>query len=128
LAARPGPDPTAPAVGSLRWLVTIAQRAQSPDPNSAGIAESFRDVQDVWADIQPLGPLTFYAGMQVDTPVTHRVTIRFLDWLDTTYVIVRRSTRPDGTVREEIFRIRRVMDLDGRKRFTRAEVELEQRA
>lgn len=123
------PDPTVVEIGSLRWPVTIAQRTQAADPNSTGIEEDFRDIKAAWADIRPMGPLTFYAGMQVDTPVTHRIVMRWLDWLDTTYVIIRRSSRPtDLSTRTEIFRIRRTLELDGRKRFISCECELERRA
>ena len=122
------PPKEQPRIGQLRWPVTIARRAQDADPDSTGIVESWRDVLDVRADIQPIDAMTFYAGTQVDTPTTHRVIIRFLDWLDTTHAIIRRTYRPDNTVREELFRIRRVRELEGRKRFCELECEQERRA
>ena len=122
------PRDTNPPIGTLRWPVMIAQRGQAADPNSPGIVETFRDVQEVRADIQPVEAMTYYAGMQVDVRATHIVTVRFIDWLDTTHVVFRRTMRPDDTVREEMFRIHRVRELDGRKRFVALETELEQRA
>jgi hypothetical protein len=124
--AAPPRDAT-PAIGSLRWPVTIAQRAQAADSVSTGIAETYRDIMDVRADIQPIEAMTFYAGMQVDSPTTHAVTIRWLDWIDTTHVIQRKTYRTDGSVRTEMFRIRRVQELAGRKRFLLLECEQERR-
>lgn len=120
--------PRNPPIGTLRWPVIIAQRGQAPDPNSTGIIETFNDVLEVHADIQPIGGVTYYAGMQVDVTITHTVTIRFIDWLDTTHVVFRRRTRPDGSVREEMYRIRRIREIEGRLRFMDLDCELEKRA
>ena len=122
-----GPDPNAVRIGSLRWQVVIAARAQYPDPDSPGIIESLADEQTVRADIQPIGAMTFYAAEQVDTPLTHRIVIRWLDWVDATHVVFRVTKRPDGSNMIERFRVRRVMPLDGRQRFLRMDCELEQR-
>ena len=121
-----GPDPNAVRIGSLRWRVTIATREQYPDPDSPGIVERLADEQTVRADIQPIGAMTFYAAEQVDTPVTHRIVIRWLDWVDTTHVVFRITKRPDGSAMVERFRVRRVMPIDGRQRFLRMDCELEQ--
>ena len=120
------PDPKRIEVGSLRWLVTIAQRNQSPT-TIGGMDESLTEIIKVRANVQPTGALTFYGSAQVDTPVTHRVTIRWLDWIDTTYVVLRDTRRLDGTTRRETFRIRRIMEIDGRKRFAVLECEEEKR-
>jgi head-tail adaptor len=124
----PPPDPNAVSIGSLRWPVVIATRAQAADPDTAGILETYKDNQTVRADVQPMGPMTFYAAEQVDRPVTHKIVIRWLDWMDATCVIFRVTRRPDGTSRIERFRVRRVMEVDGRKRFLRCDCELEERA
>ena len=122
-----GPDPNAVRIGSLRWQVVIATREQYPDPDSPGIVERLADEQTVRADIQPIGAMTFYAAEQVDTPLTHRIVIRWLDWVDATHVVFRVTKRPDGSNMVERFRVRRVMPLDGRQRFLRMDCELEQR-
>jgi head-tail adaptor len=121
------PDPNAVRIGSLRWQVVIATREQAADPNSAGILETIAKAQTVRADVQPIGPMTYYAAEQVDTPVTHRIVMRWLDWIDTTHVIFRTTTRPDQSLMVERFRVRRVMSVDGRQRFLRLDCELEQR-
>ena len=89
--------------------------------------ETLTQIISVQADIQPVGPMTFYGAAQVDTPVTHKVRIRWLDWIDTTHVIIRDTIRPDQTTRREVFRIRRTMEVDGRQRFLEMECELEKR-
>lgn len=121
------PDPTRVPIGALRWAVTIAQRVQTASTTTTGITEGYTAIAYVRADIQPIGAMTFYAGEQVDTPVTHRVRLRWLDWLDTTYVLQRQMHRLDGSVRTELFRIRRVKEVDGRRRFIELECELEKR-
>jgi SPP1 family predicted phage head-tail adaptor len=123
-----GPDPNAVRIGALRWRVVIATREQAADPDSAGILETIAKTQTVRADVQPIGPMTFYAAEQVDTPLTHRIIIRWLDWLDTTCVVFRSTKRADGSERIERFRVRRVLEIDGRKRFVHLDCELEQRA
>jgi head-tail adaptor len=124
---RQGPDPGAVPIGSLRWPVTIATREQAADPDGAGFVEMIALAQTVRADVQPIGAMTFYAAEQVDTPVTHRIVMRWLDWVDTSHVILRTTKRPDGSDMTERFRVRRVMAIDGRQRFLRLDCELERR-
>lgn len=114
-------------IGQLRWPVTIATRTQVPDPFGPGLKDVLDALPTVHADIDPIGPLTFYAAAQTDRPVTHIVRMRWMDWIDTTCVIFRTTTRPDGTFRSEVFRVRRVKEDDGRKRFIDLECEQESR-
>ena len=123
----PGPDPNAVRIGSLRWRVVIATREQAADPDSAGLRETIAKRQTVRADVQPIGTMTFYAAEQVNTPVTHRIVIRWLDWVDTTCIVFRITKRPDESEMVERFRVRRVMPIDGRQRFLRLDCELEKR-
>ena len=115
-----------PRIGRLKWLVSIAQRRNEPT-DGGGLSDEYVDVLSVHADIEPMGPMTFRLGVQTDTPATHIVTIRWLDWVDTNNVILRKTKRPNDTIRSELFRIRRVMENDGRKRFLTLECEQEER-
>lgn len=116
-------------IGDLRWPIIIARREQTSDgPGGSSLTETLVDVMQVRADIQPVGALTYYGGVQTDRPITHRVRLRWLDWLDETHVFVRRTYRADLSVRTEIFRIRRVKEVQGRKRFIEVECEQESRA
>jgi hypothetical protein len=118
---------SAPTIGEMRWPITIAQRSQAPT-SGGGIAETLNNPFTWWAKIEATRPQTFYGTAQVDTPVTHFMQIRFLDWLDTTYVISRDLTLPDGSTRTELFRIRRVKEEGtGPLRWLDLEVELEKR-
>ena len=114
-------------LGRLRWTVLLATREQYAQINSTGIDEVLEDLQPVKADVQPVGALTFWgvAGEQVDGPITHRIFIRWLDYLDNKHVAIRRTLRKDETWRTETFRVRRVREICGRKRFVILEVELE---
>ena len=112
------------AIGSLRWRVAVCSRPQAQS-GTTGIAETLVTIATVWADVQPIGALTFWSAQQTDTPVTHRIRMRWLDYLDNTHVITRASTRPDGSTRTEVFRVRRIKELGGRKRFVEIEAELE---
>lgn len=120
------PDPRRVEIGSLRWPVTIAKRIQAA-AGASTITETLTDIITVRADVQPLGPMTFIAAQQTDRPLTHKIRIRWLDWLDLTHIIIRRTIRPDLTTREEIFRIRKIGEIDGRKRFCEILAEMEHR-
>jgi head-tail adaptor len=120
------PDPRRVEISSLRWPVTIALRTQSA-ASTSGIQEALTEIIQVRADVQPVGAMTFYGSAQIDTPITHRITVRWLDWLDTKHIIIRDTLRLDQTTRREIFRVRRVMEIDGRKRFILCECDLELR-
>jgi hypothetical protein len=118
-------------VGDLRWPVVLGRRRQNFDaPGGVSIFEDYVQVERLRAKVEPIKEATFYmvAGLteQIDIGVTHRITFRFLDYIDNTYVVVRDSLRPNGTIRRELFRIRRVKELNGRKRFTSLDAELEQ--
>jgi head-tail adaptor len=120
-----GAIPGSSGIGALRWLVTLYRRDQAPGPGNA-IAENLVPIATVHADIQPTYPTTFYASAQIDIPVTHLVRLRWADYVENIHVIMRTTERPtDQTLRTELFRVRRIKEVGGRKRFTELEVELE---
>jgi hypothetical protein len=117
---------TSNGLGALRWQVKLCQRIQTPSLSDTAITEDFVTLAIVHADIQPTYPSTFYLGVQVDTPVTHLIRMRWNDYVETTNIVTRTTTRPtDGTNRTEIYRVRRVKEIGGRKRFIEIEAELE---
>lgn len=109
----------------MRWLVTLATRYQAPAADGAGIEETVAERVVVYADIQAVGAITLWDAQQTDTPITHRIFMRWHDYLDQTKVVLRSSTRPGGKVRTEVFRVRRIKELGGRKRFVLIEAEME---
>lgn len=115
-----------PAIGDLRWRVTIANRLQVPSTNpDAGITETYAALQSVHASIEPTRESTFYDSIAVDRPVSHRITMRWLDHIDVTQAILRTTTRKDGSLKTEVFRIRTIGEIGGRKRFITLSCELE---
>jgi hypothetical protein len=120
------PEPV--RIGKLRWAVRLVQRQQTAPPSPAtGITEVPADPIITHADIQPMSAMTFYGAIAADPdrPVTHRITMRWTDYLDYTHAIERVTDRPDGTQRVETFRVRRIMEIEGRKRFVAIECQLE---
>lgn len=111
-------------VGKLRWLVTLAYRTETPDLTT-GLTESYTAVDEVHCNIVPINSMTFIGAEQIDSPFTHKIYLRWKDYPQGYDVIIRQTLRPDDTARYEIFRIRRVMEIGGRKRFICCEAELE---
>lgn len=115
----------ASGIGALRWPVSLCERRQAPGPEGA-ISESLVLLARVHADIQATYPGTFYLSAQIETPVSHLIRLRWCDYLPLTHVIIRATRRPnDDTLRGEIFRVRRLKEVGGRKRFAEVEAELE---
>jgi hypothetical protein len=134
VARQPNPYPTEVAIGELRWPLVLYVRKQTPDPQSTSIVETLVSPVTgaagsglaVMGKVEPMGAMTFYAAVQVDTPLTHRITFRYVDGIDTTWLIQRITVNVDGTPRTESFRVRRVLEVDGRRRWIMVEGELEQ--
>jgi hypothetical protein len=113
-------------IGALRWLVTLYRRDQNPDTASTAIVETLVPIATTHADIVATYPGTFYNSVAVDTPVSHLIRMRWQDYVETTHVIMRSTLRPsDGTQRTELYRVRRIKETGGRKRFVEIETELE---
>jgi len=105
--------------------VTLYRRDQRPADDLA-LDENLVRLARVHADIQPTYPSTFYQSTQVDTPITHMISIRWQDYPSTIDVVVRVTGRNnDGSLRGELFRVRRTKEVAGRKRFLQMECELE---
>lgn len=115
-------------IGKLRWPVKLFRRDQIPDSVSAAILENVAEAQRLYANIEPLRPMTFYAGINAEPAAapTHLIETRWLDGIDVRHAFVRETKRRDGTPRIEVFRVRRAMgDVDGKKARSRFEVQLE---
>lgn len=114
------------SIRDLRWPVWLFARSQTPDPESCGIIETATGIRYIHAGIVPMGRMTFYQAAQTDNPPTHIIIVRWADYVDTTHALVRQTRRPvDQAIRTEVFRLRRVSEDDGRKRFTVFDAELE---
>lgn len=111
-------------IGRLRWKVQFAVRSQVPDAGT-GIVETLVTPQSVHADIQASSDATFWGSTQVETPITHTITLRWQDYPDNTVAVIRATQLPSGGQRVETFRVRKVNELAGRKRFIRLACQLE---
>ena len=116
-------------IGQLRWPVRLVQRLQTAQlAPGVSITEVAADPIIRHADIQPLGATQFFGSITADPdkPVTHRVIMRWTDYVDYTHAIERVTTRPNGSQRVETFRVRRIYEIEGRKRFVCLKCQLEQ--
>ena len=120
-----GQLPALHGIGQLRWRVALYRRDQAPAPDLAA-EETLVLLGRAYADIQPTFASTFYQSTQVDTPITHMINIRWADYPTTIEVVTRVTERQtDGTLRGELFRVRRTKEIGGRKRFLQMECEIE---
>ncbi len=62
--------------GRLRHRVTLQNAADTAD-GGGGFTTTWSDVATVWAAIEPLKSRERLFAQQLETPVTHRVTIRY---------------------------------------------------
>lgn len=62
--------------GMLRHRVTL-QRFQQGQDAYGGPVETWEDVATVWASLEAVSGREFFASQQVQSEVTHKVTIRF---------------------------------------------------
>lgn len=118
--------PDDPRIADLRWPVIIARREQAPAAGGE-IQETLTHVARVRADIQPIGTSTFWGTQATDAPVTHSIRMRWIAGIDNTYVILRETLSPLNLPITELYRVRRTMDLGGRKRWLLIQAELEVR-
>lgn len=95
------PDP-----GELKNQITLRRIAGFPGED--GIWPTIPEEIFVWSKIEQPGATTFQAGVQINDIVTHYFTIRYRRHIENNYEIV---------FRDEVFRIKRVRDLNNARRF-----------
>jgi len=106
-------------------MVTLYRRDQTPAEDLA-TEETLVRLARVHADVQSSYLSTIVQTTQIDGPVTHIINIRWRDYPENIQVVTRVTERaPDGTLRGEIFRVRRTKEVGGRKRYLQMECELE---
>ncbi|WP_339521817.1 phage head closure protein [Pseudomonas sp. EL_65y_Pfl2_R96] len=102
-----------PSAGELDRRITLRLRTDIPAPDQ-GLDSIFLDQKKRWAKIEPVGTAVYTAGIQTDVKITHRVTLYYLKGLSDAHEIVHGSI---------IYRVRRVADMNGTRRYTLLEVE-----
>ncbi len=63
-------------IGALRWVVTLFRRDQAPADDLA-LEETLVPIACVHANIDPAWESTFWQSTQIETPVTHAITMRW---------------------------------------------------
>lgn len=102
-----------PTTGELNRRVTIRRRSDLPAPDMS--TETVFDAQiQRWAKIEPVGSVVYAGSVQIDAAVTHRVIVRFWDGLTDHHEVVHG---------DRIYRVKRITDMNGGRRFTALEVE-----
>jgi len=96
-----------PSIGDLRHRVSIQSVAQSSD-GQGGYTEGWSTDSTVWAKIDPLNGYERMQAQQLASPVTHKVTIRYLSGLTTKHRLLSGS---------RVFAIKEVINLAEENRF-----------
>jgi len=101
------------AAGQLRHSVTLEQRTSAAGSGPA-LRREYIGVGDVFAAIDGVGGAAYLDSVQTEERVTHRITIRYRTRTDFTHI--RRGT-------DQLFRVRRLRDPDGTRRWLIIEAE-----
>ncbi|KVF27641.1 head-tail adaptor protein [Burkholderia vietnamiensis] len=102
-----------PRAGDLDRRVQLRERRDYPY-RDAELESEFPLQKPRWAKIEPVGAAVYSGSVQIDEKVTHRIYLRYLDGVTSDYEVVHRA---------QVFRVKRVGDLNGVRRFTVLEVE-----
>jgi SPP1 family predicted phage head-tail adaptor len=62
--------------GRLRHRVRLQRSTQAPDAVNDPVL-TWSDLATVWAQVEPLAGREFFAAQQVQTAVSHRITLRY---------------------------------------------------
>lgn len=108
-----------PQIGELNRRVKIWLTVHLPDERLGFTQAAVRE-DEVWGKLEPVGAALYWGAKQVESGVTHRITVRRITG----------RTRPQdfaGVVELEVdgirYRVQRVADLGGLNRFTVLDVE-----
>ncbi|MBK3431410.1 phage head closure protein [Pseudomonas fluorescens] len=102
-----------PSAGELDRRITLRLRSDIPS-DDLGLDSLFTDQKKRWAKIQPVGTAVYANGIQTDVKITHRVIFYYLKGMSDSHEVVHGGS---------IYRVRRVADMNGTRRFTVLEVE-----
>lgn len=104
----------APQLGQLRNRVQIFTMKDTPEGES-DTRTDFEPVGSDFAKLEPVGEMIMQGSVQAGETVTHRMTVRYRRDLTAHHVVEFEGQR---------YRVRRVTDLSGMRRFTVAMLEL----
>lgn len=93
--------------GTMKHRVTLQSISRVSD-GQGGYTESWTDVADLWASIEPVKGYEKYQAMQVQTPVSHKMVIRYRSGVTTKNRILYGS---------RVFDIKEVLNVNEDGRF-----------
>ncbi|WDH24104.1 head-tail adaptor protein [Pseudomonas chlororaphis] len=102
-----------PSAGELNRRITIRLRTDIP-ASDLGVVPVFTDEKKRWARIEPVGTAVYDNGLQVDRKLTDRIAFHYLAGMSEAHEVLHGQT---------IYRVRRVSDMNGARRWTILEVE-----
>jgi head-tail adaptor len=109
-----------PQIGELNRRVTLRTRFDTPN-DGFGISSEYQDVTKCWAKMEPIATAVYWGGVQTDTMgnrqrefISHRAIIRYRPHLDSNHELL---------LKERVYRVRRVSDLNDLRLFTVLELE-----
>ncbi|TNV14907.1 head-tail adaptor protein [Buttiauxella sp. B2] len=102
------PDP-----GELDQRVTIRRRVDEPS-DDFGVEPTYPDSFETWAKKAQPGAAAYQGSVQTETTVTHYFTLRFRKGITADHEVV---------CGEQLYRVRRVRDLNSKRRFLLLECE-----
>lgn len=100
------------SIGKLNRYVSVRKRQDLATTDNQ-TSPTFPIVKTRWANIKPVNSSLYLLGVQTDSKITHRITLRYLPEIDSDYEIVHKDT---------IYRVVRQIDLEGSNRFTAVDV------
>lgn len=103
-----------PEIGKMNRRVTISVVSHVPDA-SAGFTAQVEKKVTVWGQLEVVGAGIYFGTKQVESTVTHRVTVRRIAGKTRPQDLMTASTL---TIDGVSYLIRRVADLGGVDRFT----------
>ena len=95
-------------IGARRHRVVIETRTDTGQ-TGGGVSSSWATLATVWASVQPLKGMERLHAQQLESPVTHKVTIHYRSDVTTKHRLTWGS---------RTFNIRSVVDVDERRRAT----------
>lgn len=94
-------------IGQLKDRITIQNYVRTPD-GYGGYDETWQDIATVWANIKPLRGREFFQAQQIQSEITHKITIRYRNDIDKTCRVKYNS---------KTFDIKSIIDIDNKHRF-----------
>ncbi|AMW34287.1 phage head closure protein [Haematospirillum jordaniae] len=105
----------APDIGDLNQRIALLSWQDCPDQET-GLLALYRTEAEIWARVEPVGGAVYLGSQQIGQTITHRITMRWREGITAEHVIRHRG---------RCFRIRRITDLNGWRRFSVLDVEEE---